>query len=349
MTRNPPPLLRIAIATPLDEADVEVLRAHDPRIEVVHVPELVAPPGADGRPVAGPRSPEHQRRLEDILDGVDAIFGIPDHSPAALARAIRANPGLRWVQSISAGAGQQVKAAGLTAEELDRVAITTAAGVHADALAEFAVFGVLAGAKQLRILDADRANGIWGPRRALGMVSGSSVLVVGLGSIGRAVAERLTLLGARVTGVHRRDVDAAVERIVPLSDFRRAAASADAIVLCLPGTEATDRILGTDVLSSLRPGTTIVNVGRGSTVDEPALVEALRDGRVGLAVLDVTATEPLPEASPLWTEPHVVLSPHTASLQPGESRRIVELAADNASRLLDGLPLRNRVNPVEFY
>ena len=100
---------------------------------------------------------------------------------------------------------------------------------------------------------------------------------------------------------------------------------------------------------SVKPGATVVNVGRGTTVDEPALIEALQDGRVGLAVLDVTAVEPLPEDSPLWSLPNVVLTPHTAAISPHEPRLIAELFAENARRFLDGEPLLNVVNTREFY
>jgi phosphoglycerate dehydrogenase-like enzyme len=103
------------------------------------------------------------------------------------------------------------------------------------------------------------------------------------------------------------------------------------------------------VLAAVKPGITIVNVGRGTTVDEPALIDALADGRVGLAVLDVTYSEPLAADSPLWDLPNVVIAPHTAAISPHEPRLITELFADNARRLLDGEELRNRVDTVEFY
>jgi phosphoglycerate dehydrogenase-like enzyme len=99
----------------------------------------------------------------------------------------------------------------------------------------------------------------------------------------------------------------------------------------------------------VKPGITVVNVGRGSTVDEPALIEALQDGRVGLAVLDVVAKEPLPQDSPLWALPNVLLAPHTAAISSHEPRLIAELFVDNARRFLDGQPLLNRVNTDEFY
>jgi phosphoglycerate dehydrogenase-like enzyme len=123
----------------------------------------------------------------------------------------------------------------------------------------------------------------------------------------------------------------------------------DAIVLALPGTAQTDRMLSREVLAAIKPGATVVNVGRGTTVDEAALADALSDGRVGLAVLDVTYVEPLPSTSPLWDLPNVLLSPHTAAISAHEPRLIAELFVANATALLDGMPLKNVVNTVEFY
>ncbi|QEO10794.1 D-2-hydroxyacid dehydrogenase [Protaetiibacter larvae] len=338
----------MVIATPLEASLVELI-ARDERLEVVWEPELLADPLIDW--MVGPlqRTPEQQARYEALLDSAEVLFGVPDQSGAALARTVAANPRLRWVHTIPAGGGQQVRAARLSDAELARVLFTTSAGVHAAPLAEFAVFGVLAGAKRLPWLQGMQRAGQWGPREPLGLLSETTVLVVGLGAIGRLTASKLTALGCRVVGVHRREVEAEVERIVPVEEFAAAASTADAIVLALPGTDETRGMLSAEVLAAVKPGATVVNVGRGTTVDEPALIAALQDGRVGLAVLDVTAVEPLPADNPLWTLPNVVLAPHTAAISPHEPRLIAELFAENARRFLAGAPLLNVVNTREFY
>lgn len=343
-----PERLRVVIATPLERELVELI-ARDERLEIVWEPELLADPKIDWMGGSRERTPEQQARYEALLDSADVLFGVPDQSGRALARAVAANPRLRWVHTIPAGGGQQVRAARLGDDDLARVLFTTSAGVHAAPLAEFAVFGVLAGAKRLPWLLGMQRERRWGPREPLGLLAETTVLVVGLGAIGRLTATKLTALGCRVVGVHRRTVDADVESIVPVDGFAEAAATADAIVLALPGTDATRGMLSAEVLEHIKPGATVVNVGRGTTVDEPALIEALQDGRVGLAVLDVTAVEPLPDDSPLWTLPNVVLAPHTAAISPHEPRLIAELFAENARRLLEGEPLLNVVDTREFY
>ncbi|MCW5954036.1 MAG: D-2-hydroxyacid dehydrogenase, partial [Propionibacteriaceae bacterium] len=149
------------------------------------------------------RTPEQQAAFEDLLRSADALYGFPEESAAELAKAVRANPKLRWVQAMAAGAGAQVKAADLTDEELARITFTTTAGVHGAPLAEFAVFGVLAGAKSLpRLLD-QQARKEWSGRWCMQQVSETTVAVLGLGHIGRQIVSRLLALGAEVIGITR--------------------------------------------------------------------------------------------------------------------------------------------------
>ena len=345
--------LRVAVAAPLSEADCARIVELEPRIDLVFDHELLPPmrwPADFAGDPSWRRTPEQQRAYETAIDSADALYGIPDVDPAALTRAVRANDRLRWVHTMAAGGGGQVKAAGLTAAELDRVVFTTSAGVHGGPLAEFAVFGVLAGAKNLPGLNRRQRDRNWGGRWTMGQVSAQTVLVLGLGGIGRVVARKLHALGATVVGTSRRDVTVdGVARVVHPDRLTEVAPDVDAVVNTLPGTVETEHLLGSRFFGALRPGATLVNVGRGTVVDEAALIDALDAGQVGFAALDVFETEPLPADSPLWTHGNVLVSPHTAALDAAEDRRIAELFAANATRLLDGESLLNRVNTVEFY
>ena len=342
-----PDRLRVVVATPLAEELCRLIEDREPRIDLVRDQSLY-PPMRHPADFAGDpdfsRTPAQQRAFEEMLDSADALYGVPDVDPAALRRTADANPGLRWVHTQAAGGGAQVRAAGLAPAQLERIVFTTSAGVHGGPLAEFAVFGVLAGAKDLPRLLGQQRDHAWSGRWDM------TVLVVGLGGIGAEVARRLSGLGATVVGTsrHQRPVDH-VDRLVGTDRIAENLSDVDAIVLTLPGTAATEGLIGAEVLAACRPGTVLVNVGRGTVVDEDALLAALRDGRIGLAVLDVVATEPLPADSPLWDEPNVLLSPHTAALNAAEDRLIAELFATNASRFLDGGELRNVVDTVDFY
>lgn len=348
-----PGRLRVAVAAPLSEDNCARILALEPRIDLV-VDQALLPPMRWPADFSGDpswhRTPTQQQAYEESLDSADALYGIPDVDPAALARTVRANRGLRWVHTMAAGGGSQVKAARLTADELERVLFTTSAGVHGQPLAEFTVFGVLAGAKGLPRLLRGQRDHEWGDRWTMGQVSEQTILLLGLGGIGRVVAQKLHALGARVIGTSRSGTGApGVHEVVPLDRIAEIAPTVDAVVNTLPGTAATEHLLDKRFFDALRPGATLVNVGRGSVVDETALIEALNSGQVGFAALDVFETEPLPPQSPLWNHDHVLVSPHTAALSPAEDRLIAELFATNATRLLDGESLLNRVDTVEFY
>ncbi|MFJ9566897.1 D-2-hydroxyacid dehydrogenase [Streptomyces fuscichromogenes] len=358
-----PDRLRVAVAAPVSEENCARIQELEPRVDLV-VDHSLLPPMRWPADFAGDpdwrRTPGQQRAYEAAVDSADALYGIPDVDPAALARAVRANPRLRWVHTMAAGGGGQVRAAGLTAGELRRVLFTTSAGVHGRPLAEFAVFGVLAGAKDLPRLNRQQRDHAWSGRWTMGQVSRQTVLVLGLGGIGRKVAEALAALGAEVIGTSRRGAGAGgagaggtavpgVSALVHPDRITDVAATVDAVVNTLPGTEATEHLLGKRFFDALRPGAVLVNVGRGTVVDESALLDALDSGRVGFAALDVFETEPLPAHSPLWDHDRVLVSPHTAALDAAEDRLIAELFAANATRLLDGRDVLNRVNTVEFY
>ncbi|MDO4783855.1 MAG: D-2-hydroxyacid dehydrogenase [Propionibacteriaceae bacterium] len=329
------------------------IESAEPRIELVRDQALLPPMRWAADHVGDPefrRTPAQQEAFEALLDSADALYGIPGEDAAALARTVKANPRLRWVHTMAAGGGAQVKAAQLSQDDLSRVTFTTSAGVHGSSLAEFAVFGVLAGAKSLPRLLAQQARKEWSGRWCMKQLTDMTVIVAGLGAIGRQIASRLSALGVRVIGVNRpaADIDG-VASVIPPERLAETIGQADALVVALPGTDATHKLVDAEVLKRATPGLIVVNVGRGTVIDEEALIEALDDGRVGFAALDVFYSEPLAQDSPLWEHPNVVVSPHTAGLVETEDLQIADLFVANATRLLDGEPMVNQVNTVEFY
>lgn len=345
--------LRVVVATPLSEELCARIESAEPRIELVRDQALLPPMRWAADHIGDPefhRTPAQQEAFEALLDSADALYGIPGEDAAALARTVNANPSLRWVHTMAAGGGAQVKAAGLSAEQLERVTFTTSAGVHGSSLAEFAVFGVLAGAKTLPRLLAQQARKEWSGRWCMKQLTDMTVIIAGLGAIGRQIASRLLGLGVRVVGVNRPSTAMeGLSGVISPEEFPEAVASADALVVALPGTDATHKLVDAEVFRRAKPGLTVVNVGRGTVIDEEALIAALDDGQVGFAALDVFYSEPLAPDSPLWTHPNVLVSPHTAGLVESEDEQIADLFVANATRLLDGEPMLNRVNTVEFY
>jgi phosphoglycerate dehydrogenase-like enzyme len=296
--------LRVVASTPVSEALIAEILQAEPRIDFVRDQALLPPqrfPGDHSGDPAFRRTPDQKAAFDDLVDSAQALYGVPDENPAALARTVRANPRLRWVHTMPAGGGAQVKAAELSDAELARVAFSTSAGVHAQPLAEYAVFGLFAGAKTLpRLLDQQHRTE-WSGRWTMGLVSQQRILLVGLGSIGRATAAKLKALGATVIGTSRSNVPVDdVDEIVHPDNLIDAVADVDGIVVSLPGTAATEGLLSADVFAKVKPGVTIVSVGRGTVIDEAAMTAALADGRIGFAALDVFAAEPLTSTTPLW-------------------------------------------------
>lgn len=345
--------LRVVASTPISEALIERIISLEPRVDFIREQELLPPmrtPGDHAGDPAFRRTVEQQARFETLVDSAEVLYGVPDEKPAALRRTVAANPLLRWVHTMPAGGGAQVRGAGLSREQLERVAFSTSAGVHAEPLAEYALFGLLAGAKSLPRLLGQQQKREWSGRWTMGLISEQRILIVGLGSIGRATALKLHALGAHVIGTSRHDTAVeGVDELIRTEALAEAVRDVDGIVVTLPGTSSTEGMISAEVLRSVKPGATLVSVGRGTVIDETALTAALEDGRIGFAALDVFATEPLPVESPLWDMPNVLVSPHTAALNAAEDRLIAELFAENAGRFLDGKPLINRVDTVEFY
>lgn len=345
--------VKVVIAGPLQAELVEPIRAVDARLEVIYEAKLLPPPRYPNDHAGPPdfrRIPEDEQRWRELIGAADVLFGIPGDSPDGLAKAVRLASGLRWVQATSAGAGEQVGAAGLTGEELERVIITSAAGVHAGPLAEFALFGLLAFTKGLPRLLADQQARRW-QHYPVAELAGGTVLIVGLGQIGAEVAHLASAFGMRVVGLNRRGAGEYphVDVLAPTHALAQWLPEADAVVISLPLTEQTKGLIDAAAIARIKRGAILVNVGRGGVLDEGALIDALREGRLAGAALDVVSREPLEPDSPLWELPNVLLSPHTAGLSRHENERIVSLFVENLRRYLRGEELLNRVDPELLY
>lgn len=339
--------VRVFIATPLEVDLVERLRAVDDRLDVQYEPDLL-PPARYPSDHRGDPSFTHPERYWELVAEAEALFGFPGDSSQGLTWAVRNAPGLRFVQGTAAGAGQQVAAAGLTDEELGRVKITSAVGVHAVPLAEWTMLALLAFTKDLARLQAAQAERRW-EHYANHELRGQTVVVVGVGAIGLEVARLASAFGMRVIGV-KRHIEAlphveSVHLPVELDDI---VAAADAVVVTLPLTDETRGLVSRRTIERMRPNAVFVNIGRGGVVDEDALIEALQANRIR-AALDVFVEEPLPASSPLWSMPNVLISPHTMALSFHENARIVELFAENLRRYLAGEELLRLVRVPLFY
>jgi phosphoglycerate dehydrogenase-like enzyme len=169
-------------------------------------------------------------------------------------------------------------------------------------------------------------------------IGGLRAAVVGFGRIGRRVGRLLKAFDVHVTGLRRDagpDAEAA-DAVRPIGALHEALAEADIVILTCPLTPETTGLIGREALSRMKPSAILINVARGKVVDEPALVAALREGRIAAAGLDVTAEEPLPAESPLWSMPNVLITPHSAGETGRYEANVVDLLEENLGRLWRG-------------
>jgi phosphoglycerate dehydrogenase-like enzyme len=278
--------------------------------------------------------------LDRHLDSADAIiaFKLP------LDRLVRAKR-LRWIQLTSAGAEQLLEAR----DRLGAVVVTNTRGIHADLMADYAL-GVLVMLQWdfPRMLRDQQAR-TWNQRLAMPL-AGKTLGVVGTGAIGGEIVRRAAVFGMDVLAIRRTPgaVDGAGE-VLTADRLREALPRCDFVVLVVPVTAATRSMIGDAELRAMKREGFLVNIARGSVVDERALIAALREGVIAGAALDVFDEEPLPADSPLWTLPNVILTPHVAGEPADYARRVADVFLDNIARWRRDEPLRNVVDLEQGY
>jgi len=271
--------------------------------------------------------------------------------PAALFDA--AGGGLRWAHSGAAGVGGSLHAGMLASE----VVLTNSAGVHAEPIADTVLAAILYFARGLDWAVRLQGEHRWdkGPWEAADApvreLTELTLGVHGLGGIGKAVARRGVALGMRVVATRRHPGEGpeGVELLTGDDSLHPLLEKSDVLVVTVPRTKATEGSIGAAELARLPEGATLVLVSRGGVVDEGALVEALRGGRVRGAALDVFAHEPLPSGSPLWGLSNALLTPHISGASHLFWRRQTDLVVENIRRYLSGAPLLNTVDKRAGY
>ena len=284
--------------------------------------------------------PSYERILDELPD-TDILVGF-SLRPEQFVRAKK----LKWIHATAAGVGQ------LMYPELreSSVILTNARGIHSVPMSEH-ILGVLI-ALARHFPDAFRfqkaahwaQQEIWDARPS--ELKGQVLLIVGFGSIGRELARLVKPIGMRVWGVTRAgfgDTELA-ERILPAADLHAALPQADFVVLAAPETPETQQMIGKKELVSMKRTAYLLNVARGTLVDESALAAALRAHTIAGAALDVTEEEPLPPESPLWKLDNVLITPHVSAVSTHLWQRQEELLVENLERWFDGRELLNRVD-----
>jgi phosphoglycerate dehydrogenase-like enzyme len=333
-------MTRVLVTMPFGDAQLARIRAASPSVTVTRADPAHADYG-----------------------GIDVLYaGAP---PRDLARA----PDLRWVQLHMAGVD------GLRDHPLLRdtaIPLTTTSGVHAATIAEYAIAVLLALAHRVPRMVEWHARKRWPPddqRWPLFVpteIRGATLGVVGYGSIGRELARIAVAAFGMTVLACKRDPDSRADPgyappgtgdpdgTLPAewfgpADLGRMLPRCDVVVLCAPLTDGTRRLIDAAAIAAMKPTAYVVNVGRGATVDEPALARALAEGRLAGAAIDVFAEEPPPAGHPFYELDNVILSPHVSGFLPSYDDRCAELFAENLRRHLAGAPLLNLVDRARGY
>lgn len=335
------PAIKIVSTVPLNDSQMNLLREAAPDAEIV---------------ARGCRTPDDVRAL--VAGGCDAMlaFIMPDD----LAQ--RA-PQLKWVQLLSAGADHALKSA-----NAGNFTMTTASGIHATPIAEYTLASMLAFAHRFHQMIRAQPRHEWMRSGFPGTVEelrGKTFGIIGYGSIGRESARLAKAFGMRILALkrdpsNRRDEGwcppgigdpegALPEKFFGPDERIELIRESDYLTVTLPGTKQTHGFIGAQEIAAMRPGAYIVNIGRGEVIDEAAMIEALKAGKIGGAGLDVFEKEPLPKESPLWDIESVILTPHMSGANRGYLDKASALFADNLRRFVAGQPLLNVVDRALGY
>jgi len=306
----------------------ETIRKRWPEMNVVHLPDY--------------------DKLPEELPDTDIFVGY-----SLRAKQLKDARKLKWIHSTAAGVAQlmypELRDAGIL--------VTNPSGVFSVPMAEHTMGLILAMARNFpdSVRQQDKAiwsqQELWDKPQHLAEVNGQVLLIVGYGSIGRALAKRAKAFDMRVRGVTRsgQGDGAHVERILPAAQLHEALAEADYVVVSAPETAETKHLIGAAELAKVKRGARLINVGRGSLLDEAALICALKTGALGGAAIDVAETEPLPADSPLWKAPNLFITPHTSALSDRLWVRQAAILVELLERWFDGEEMFNQVDVTRGY
>jgi len=324
---------------PIGDKCLDLIRGIDRSLEVVDVSKLVTQPAYQPTTEEKPA----ETSLDGLMADAEILFGLR-HVPDLLKKA----PKLKWIQAMSAGVEN------ILTQEIVRseIRVTNVSGMHTVPINEL-VFGMmLSYAKGLPRCWQNKAGKKW-ERYSPELLYGKTLGVIGLGKIGMGIVRTGKFFGMRTTGVCRRGRQQArtrwLDAVYSVRDLHVALPECDYIVLALPYTQSTDKLIGEKELNCMKPGVFLVNIGRGKTVDESALIAALKEGRIGGAGLDTFEIEPLPNGSPLWDMDNVIITPHIAGAGGDYSLKATEIFCENLKRYLAGKRLINLVDKKQGY
>jgi phosphoglycerate dehydrogenase-like enzyme len=283
--------------------------------------------------------------ITEEIDDTEVLFLRWGLDQEVFQRLISETSNLQWVHTISAGV-EHVLFPDLIESD---IVLTNASGVFNVPIAEMVLSYMLAVAKRLPDFLIQQRDHRWNTLR-LEELRGQTAGIVGMGSIGTEVARLCQTFGMTVLGLQRHaEPSQHADEVLPSEDLHDLMSRSDFVVIAAPLTEETRGMIGATEIAAMRPDAWLINIARGAIVDQPALIEALEEERIGGACLDVFAEEPLPEGSPLWNLPNVIITPHNSWSSPHLEDRAADLFLENLERYVAGRPLMNVVDKEAGY
>lgn len=290
----------------------------------------------------------HCRSREELnwhAPGVQVLIAAGRLTPAALA----ACPDVHLVQALSAG----VDNLPLAYMEEHGIRLANVRGIHQIQMSEFAMLMMLQWARRADLHFLNQMDKTWGRRVPAAELYGQTVGILGSGAIGQAIAAKARAFGMRILGYSRsgRSIPGFNRVSSGPAGLQYTLSESDYIIVLLPATTETRHTLGMEQFKSMKPTACLINLARGSVINEPELIEALREGTIAGAALDVFQEEPLPTDSPLWELPNVILTPHVAGLSPHYTSRAADIVFDNIRRYLENpeAPFQNEIDLQKGY
>ncbi len=326
--------ITVLILTPMGDAEMAKIKAVSADLKVVNAAHLMP----RFPPVNEQPDPAKEKELDNLLAEAEILYGF-----IFPRNVIARSPRLKWVQTVSAGVDRT-----LTPDiAASSVIMTNVSGMHVVPISEM-VFGfILSYAKHLVQAGRQQSQKKW-ERFPSSVLEGKTLGILGLGNIGRRVAKLGKAFGMRTVATRRhvRQVRPArdVDKVYPYQQLNVLLAESDYVVNCLPFTRETAKIIGSGELSRMKPTAFLINIGRGGTIDEEALAQALLEKRIAGAGLDTFQREPLPVESPLWEIPDVIITPHVSGATDDYMEKATAIFCDNLRRYITGKRLKNIVD-----
>jgi D-2-hydroxyacid dehydrogenase (NADP+) len=332
--------INVLVLAGIGETLLNQIRAVSPRLQVSDASALVdiKSPSDPGK-----SDPASQEKLNNLLAEMEVLYSF-----RSLPNLAQRAPRLKWFQLLPAGADQ------VLSEDLVKSAIilTNTRGIHGVQISELVFEMMLMHVKHAHQSFRNQQNNQWG-KFTPGLLSGKALGIVGYGAIGKQLARLGKAFGMRVFGTRRSALRASrgryVDRLYPREQIGDMLAECDFVALALPSTAETYKMFGEKELRCMKTEAFLVNIGRGNTVDEEALIRALKEKWIGGAGLDCFFKEPLQADNPLWDMPNVIITPHVAGVRDDYQTLATDVFCDNLKRYVNGQRLINVVDKKKGY